>query len=264
MLLHGHSLESNMGKKKRNKKKFLDGHKRVGKRFIPPLMQLNLGASISYVNDMLPELIWIGLLNDKVGYIRGARILEKIFLFSEEIKDPDQSGNFALISTFSLLNDEQKNSLSEKLNKEGILELLQNSIAPLTLLYDNCPLSFLGPPTYVYSDEELVFAIKKCVGRAIDKYDTPGIVLHGAMLLFLLVTQKINISSGMDLPDFNAVIDKPDSEEAKLAAATLRSIALSVFGMLNIESSWARNFWNRNIELSPCESLHDEGLYEHE
>ena len=259
MLLHGHLLESNMSKNKRNKKKFLDGHIRVGKRFVPPLMQLNMNTSISYVNDMLPELIWIGLLNDKVGYVRAARVLEKIFSFAEDIKDPKQNGNFALISTFNLLNDEQKNSLREKLNNEGNLELLQNCIAPLTLLYENCPLSFLGPPTYVFTDGKLVFAIKECVGRAIDKYDTPGIVLHGAMLLSRLVTKKIKFSAEMDLPDFNAVIDEPDSEEAKKAAGFMRANALTEFGMLNIKPSWAREFWNRGVELSPCEFLHDKG-----
>ena len=249
-----------MRKKKRNrKKKILDGHKRVGKRYIPPLMQLNQVASTSYVNDMLPELIWIGLLNDKVGYIRAARILEKIFLFTEEIKDPKQNGNFALISTFNLLNDEQKNSLREKLNDEGILELLQNCIAPLTLLYENCPLSFFGPPTCLFASEELVFTIKDCVGRAIDKYDTPGIVLNGTMLLYQLVTKKIKFSSEIDLPDFDAVIDEPDSEEAKKAAGFMRANALGVFGELKIEPSWARNFWNRGIELSPCEILDDKG-----
>ena len=264
MFLHGHLLESNMNKKKRNRKKFLDGHKRVGKRFVPPLMQLNMNTSISYVNNMLPELIWIGLLNDKVGYVRAARVLEKIFLFAEDIKDPKQNGNFALISTFDLLNDEQKNSLREKLKNEGNLELLQNYIAPLTLLYENCPLSFLGPPTYVFTHEKLVFAIKECVGRAIDKYDTPGIVLHGAMLLSRLVTKKIKFSTELDLPDFNAVIEMPDSEEAKLAAASMRSIALAEFSMLNIEPSWARNFWNRGIELSPCEISHDRTPNDHE
>ena len=253
-----------MSKKKRKKRKFLDGHKRVGKRFVPPLMQLNLGVSIGYVNDMLPELIWIGLLNDKVGYVRAARVLEKIFLLAEDVKDPNQNGNFALISTFDLFNDEQKNSLREKFNKEGILELLQNSIAPLTLLYENCPLSFLGPPTYVYTDEELVFAIKECVGRAIDKYDTPGIVLHGAMLLSRLVTKKIKFSAEMDLPDFNAVIDEPDSEEATKAAGFMRANALTEFGMLNIKPSWAREFWNRGIELSPCEISHDRTPNDHE
>ena len=250
-----------MGKRKRNKgkkKKLLDGYKRVGKRFVPPMMQLPMNTAVSYVNDMLPELIWIGLINDKVGYVSAARTIEKVFLAIEEIKDADQHGNFALVSSFNTLNEEQKNALKENLQDEGVLELLQNSIAPLILLYDNCPLSFIGPPPTVYTNDQLVSAIKECVGRAIDKYDTPGIVLNGALLLSRLVTKKIQFSSEIDLPDFNAVIDSPDSDEAKHAAGFMRSNGLAEFGMLEIDSSWAREFWNRSVEISPGEFAGEE------
>jgi len=240
-------------KKKVRKKKLLDGHKRVGKKFIPPMMQLPMSTSISYVNDMLPELVWIGLLNDKVGYVPAARAIEKVFLAVEDIKDNEQHGNFALISSFNVLSDEQKISLNEKLAQEGVLELLQDSVAPLLLLYDNCPISFLGPPSTVYTNDQLVAAIKDGVGRVIDKYDTPGIVLNGAILISRLVTKKIHFSSEMDLPDFNSVIDSPDSDKAKHAAGFMRASALSEFGMLEVDTTWAREFWNNNIKISSCE-----------
>ncbi|RKY78187.1 hypothetical protein DRQ00_05660 [candidate division KSB1 bacterium] len=245
-----------MSKRKRNKEKrwkLLDGHKKVGKRFVPPMMQLPMNTSVSYVNDMLPELVWIGLLNEKIGYVRAARVLEKIFLMVEDVKDTEQHGNFALISTFNLLNDDQKISLREKLNEEGLLELLQDTLAPLTLLYENCPLSFLGPPSSVYTEEELVAILKKCVGRVINKYDTPGVLLNGAMLLSRLVTKTIKFLSDINLPDFNAVINSPGSDEAKHAAGFMRAYALGEFGTLKVDTSWARHFWNQSFELSPCE-----------
>jgi hypothetical protein len=38
------------------KKRNLEGYKREGKRFIPPMKQLPMVREQSYVNDMLPEL----------------------------------------------------------------------------------------------------------------------------------------------------------------------------------------------------------------
>jgi len=236
----------------------LDGHKRIGKKFIPPMMQLPMNSAVSYVNDMLPELVWIGLINDRAGYVPAARLIEKVFLAAEEIKDADQHGNFALSSSFNVLNDGQKSALKEKLVGEGALELLQNSIAPLVLLYENFPLSFLGPPPTVFTNDQLVSAIKECVGRVIDKYDTPGIVLNGSILISRLVTKKIKFSSEIDLPDFNAVIDSPDSDEAKHAAGFMRANALAEFGMLEIDSSWAREFWDHSVKISPCEFTSEE------
>jgi len=151
------------------------------------------------------------------------------------------------------LSADQKKRLNEVLDDNEFLEIVRNSIAPLNLLYDGCPLLFLGPPTEQYSSEELVALIKNCVGDTIDKYETPGIVLNGSILLSRLVTRKIKFPADMDLPDFNAVINSPDSDDAKRAAAFMRSNALMEFGMHKVDTSWAKYFWNRGYELSPCE-----------
>lgn len=240
-------------KKKSRKKPILEGYKRVGKRFIPPMMQLPMSTDISYVNDMLPELIWVGLINEREGFVGGARIIEKIFLAVDEIKEEGQEGNYALMSSFNILRLDQKTSVNERLQAEGTLETIQNSIAPLVLLYDGCPLSFVGHPTTKYGENYLVSTIKECVGRTIDRYETPAVVLYGAMLIARLVTKTISLPAGMDLPDFNAVVDSPDSEEAKRAAGFMRASGLAEFGMLNISNEWAKHFWNRNFSLSPCE-----------
>lgn len=240
-------------RKKKVVKQILEGHKRVGKSFIPPMKQIPMMTDISYVNDMLPELVWIGLINDRVGYFRGARIIEKVFLVVDKIKKEGQEGNYALISSFNKLTSEQKLDIVASLRNDDVLEIIQNAIAPLVLLYDECPLSFMGPPTNTYSEEDLVSIIKQCVKKTIDRYETPAVVLYGAMLLSRLVTKTIEFSSNMDLPDFDSVINSPDSDEAKRAAGFMRANGLGEFGILKLSNSWAKHFWDRNYELSPCE-----------
>ena len=218
------------------------------------MMQLpSLDLSVAYVTHMLPELVWIGLLNQKMGYVPAAKLLERLFTLVGETKDPDTKGNFALMSTFGLLRDDQKNVLRVRLREEETLILSQEATAPLNLLYDNCPLLFLGPPTRVFGRHELVSTIKKCVGETIDKYNTPGILLNGSLMMFSLVTKQLYFSRDIDLPDFNSIVNAPDSEEAKHAAGIMRAYALTEFGMRNVDPSWARHFWNQNAQLSPCE-----------
>lgn len=240
-------------KKKKPKKRLLEGHKRIGKRFIPPMKQVPMTMDTSYVNDMLPELIWIGLLNERVGYIQGARIIEKVFLETDKVREKGQESNYAVMSSFNRLTSSQKIQIVASLKNDDVLEIIQNSIAPLVLLYNDCPLSFMGPPTKRYSEEDLISLIKLCVGKTIDRYETPAIVLYGAMLLARLVTKTISFPSDMNLPDFNAVISSPDSDEAKRAAGFMRANGLAEFGMLKHSNSWAKHFWDRNFELTPCE-----------
>ncbi|MFL6714141.1 MAG: hypothetical protein ACJ8LN_14640, partial [Sulfurifustis sp.] len=51
----------------------------------------------------------------------------------------------------------------------------------------------------------------------------------------------------------NAVIEKPGSDEARRAASFMRASAGAEWGALQIEDEWAKYFWNRGAELSPCE-----------
>lgn len=37
-------------------------HKKVGKRFVPPLLQLGPLGEIKWIDCILPELLWLGLL----------------------------------------------------------------------------------------------------------------------------------------------------------------------------------------------------------
>ena len=158
-----------MSNGKRKKARVLEGHKKVGSRFIPPMKQIPNMKSTSFVNQMLPELIWIGLINDNEGYVSGARLVEKIFLAVEGIEGTESKGNFAYASSYRKLLDGQKSVLVDKLNSLGVLDALRTYLAPLVLLYDEYPMRFIGPPSTIISTEQLVGRISDCVEKHIDK-----------------------------------------------------------------------------------------------
>ena len=235
------------------KKKNLKGYKRKGKRFIPPMKQLSAVREQSYANDMLPELIWLGLIHDRMGYHFGARILEVVVEVTKEWPKPDKPTNFALQSAYAGLTDEQKIDIVNAWRRQDLLEDIRHALAPLVLLYDGFSLSFVGPSSSVISQEALIQRIKECVGNHLDKYETPGIVLNGAMMLTRLMAGTIKFAAHIDLPDFNAVIERPETDEARRAAAFMRANAMGEIGMLELGNDWPRYFWNRGAELTPCE-----------
>ncbi len=246
------------------KKKILQGYKKTGSKFVSPMNSLPNMKSMSYVDFILPELIWIGLINDNLGYIKGARLLEIVFITINEIignevteekihnTDNGTYENFAYISSFKKLDTDQKKQLQSSFAEKDVLKQLQNYLAPLVLLYDDFPMNFIGSPNEIIEEEDLIERISISVGKHRDKYDTPGIILHGSALLSSLVTQKICLPRDMDLPDFNAVVFAPDSDEAKRAAGFMRANVLGEFGMLEIKDQWAKYFWKRSYDLRPC------------
>lgn len=238
-----------MAKKKRN----LEGYKRQGKRFIPPMKQLPKLREHSYVNNMLPELIWLGLIHDRADYRFGARTLEIVVEITKGMPVPEKSFNYALQIAYADLSNDVKSTIIRHWDQEGMLETIRDAIAPLVLLYDGSSLAFVGPPSNVLSEEALIHRISNSVANHLDKTETPGIVLHGALLLTRLMAGKVKFMQHIEIPDLNAVIDEPDSDEARKAAAFMRAYAGSEWGMLEVPNDWARHFWNRNAELSDCE-----------
>jgi len=239
------------------KDKLLQGHKQIGKRFVTPMNQLPNFRSARYVDDMLPELIWVALMIDRIDYVPAARQFESFCKIAIDALDEQRSG-FAFASTYGAASDDEKSELVRKLDAAGLLEDVRESIGPLNRLYPTSPLAFIGMAEA--ESDDCLFTMEDCVGRFINKHETPGIVLNGMILTSELITETISFSAEMDLPDFNSVLTDPDSDSAKHAGGFLRAHALSSFGFCELDSKWARDFWNRNLELYKCDfetSSHD-------
>lgn len=236
------------------KKHNLAGHKRDGKRFIPPLMQLPGVRHQSYVKDMLPELIWLGLIHDREGYVFGRDTLEVVVdVIKNRESDDSAPVNFAMQYAYSTLSQEEKGRVVQQWRSRSMLHHIQHALAPLTLLYDEFSMRFVGPPETAISQEALVRQMRDCVANHLDKYRVPAIALHGSLMLTRLLEGKLRFTKDVDLPDFNAALNAPESEDGRRAAGFMRASALGEMGMLDVSNSWARYFWNRNALLSPCE-----------
>ena len=105
----------------------------------------------------------------------------------------------------------------------------------------------------MYKEEDLLETIKDCVGEVIDREGTPGLMLMFALMFSFNVTKKMKFSKEVEIPNFESIIDSPDSEEARFAAGFIRTSALSIVSFFKVDSSWAQEFWNRGMKISPCE-----------
>jgi hypothetical protein len=57
----------------KKRKKILEDHKQVGKKYIPPYVYLlGEGKDIEWRQRIIPEYIWLAILNFKFGWADGA------------------------------------------------------------------------------------------------------------------------------------------------------------------------------------------------
>jgi len=123
----GYSWNNGQNFTTRRKPVLLD-HQRIGKRLIPPLMQGIKYQEISWGKQFIPELIWLGLINDRYGYLKGAELALALPRSAKEATKNNQRGTwFATVSSYAQLSvEEQKRTvkiLRSKMHSINITQL---------------------------------------------------------------------------------------------------------------------------------------------
>ncbi len=249
-----------MSKKSRSKadskkpRGVLDDHQRMGKKFIPPLAQLKT-KPVSYVNQLLPEMLWMGLVHDELGYREGIRLCHALAVTAHKIHNPKKHINFALCSAYLKLSEAERTELIKQLAEGESLEQLNNCIAPLTILYEGFPLAFLGLPVDSLDRTILVKKLKGSISRHIIKYETPALAIQAAVVYIRGITGGLHLPAQMTPPDLDSIVTAPESENAKRAGAFVRSFVLMEISLAGEEhtDAWARSFWNQGLVVDDCE-----------
>ena len=239
------------------KKQILGDHKKKGSKFIPPMLQLDKMNEISYINQILPEIIWMGLLNDKFGYKKGIEVSTKLAKFASELSKSKKKITFALSSSYNRLSKKKKKLLKFRLKKENSLVILQDALKPLLILYKDFPMSFLKVSRLKEKREILLEIMKRCISRHINKYNTPALVIQANLIYIRGITGSLYFTSNVRTPDLDAILMAPESEEGKHASAFVRSAALTEVASLpgrpgRQTDMWARSFWNQGYKLDKC------------
>jgi len=238
-----------------NKRKPLADHKRVGKKFIPPLKQLNSFQEIRYDRDILPEIIWMGLINDMYGYREGVQLVTRFCKLVDAICGRQRIGNIAFVGDYTEVSAESTDQILEALKRDGLLTQLRSALAPLVVLYRGFPLSFIGVDTSNRSRSDLIRTIRGCVDTHLDRYKTPGLAIQANVLYVAGLTQRVLYGESMEVPDLNSLVEDPESDAANRAAASVCTGVLTMFATsegLRV-SEWARSFWNQNLRIDACD-----------
>lgn len=237
------------------KESVLKDHKRIGKRFIPPFLQLGGLREVSYINMVLPEILWMGLIIDNLDYRAGVSFCEKTATLAFDAHASEKHLNFALCSSYTMLDTDAKNKYLTLLKKEKLLELLQEYLAPLIILYHDFPMSFLGLTCKRLDKGVLITRLKEAITRYMNKYEQPGLVLQALTMYIRGMTGALYYSKEIEPPDLNALIEDPESEAAQRAGAHVRTHVLGEVSLPDDEatSNWSTTFWDQRLDIDTCE-----------
>ena len=238
------------------KRKILEGHKKVGKKLIPPMLQLPNLVLTGFSDDRLPDLIWMAPFflkaNDKVAVHSLIDFLDHCKVTLNDEKSP----SLVFLSNFNKLTNLQKQSLIDSLASKPILDFLTDKLKHQNFLFHDYPLKFLfGGFNQDLDREESIKNLEQDVDTLLDRYSSVATKIQVTTIVAMMATGKMFISKEINLPDFNSIFTHPDSDEAKRAASFARANLNAGYGLDTEDkpsNTWPKSFWKQSFNFSGC------------
>lgn len=237
-------------------KKILADHKRIKTKLIPPMLQLPGGMKfVKWLDNILPELIWIGLIQEKFGIRRSIEICGTIADIGKEIIGEDKPLSMAYISNYRNLNNNQSEKFCEQLKNKNLINEFSVAIKELIYFYPECPLGKLFQHSQNREDDSPE-KMKQLFKTYLNKYFYRRVYLtnlmEGTALYMGWIADLIKYTSKVTIPNLNALASyQPDEEIYEKVSASVRATTQAL--MNDLDTTWCQYFWNRGLEIDECE-----------
>jgi hypothetical protein len=234
-------------------RKVLDSYRKVGTKFVSPLLQFFQFDHISWSSQTMPELIWWDVLADRASHRFAAKIAGEIGKYFKETDHRDHW--WAFISDYSQLSDNLAGGLRDHLSKAGVLSQLEECLADFLNLYPECPISkMVGPPRSGLVDVGYLLRFEKRLGEVGDKRSRNGVLIQAQAIYLGLVLERLHVKRGLALADFPEVEHYPDTAKSLAVGASICAPVNMLAGTTlpkYPDDAWVQYFWRRSLDLHP-------------
>lgn len=218
-------------------------------------------TNVSYIDKVLPEIIWQAFLNDKLGVTRGSHISLKLFKEIESILGVDKGKLFCFISNFELLTKAQIDSLVGVLFLDEDFKEIKEAILPFIKVFPECPLKVLyHEQISKFSDKDLDY-VKSIINSILDKTSVISVHSLSSIIYYAFQLERIEVHKESSLLKIQEIKYYPETEVSRIVAGMVRA-SVNAFFQSDIfivnDSEWRNYFWNRAHQIEPN---HIDNLY---
>ena len=160
-----------MGSNQDSKSGILADHVREGKLFKTPLSRLPLQET-SWVKQSLPELLWIGLLQESSGLARGVDLSLALTEAAIQAKPhASKLHRFVDVGSYAVLEIREWKEIRRALAKSGKLANTERAFVSLAYFYPECLLAHLfeKPPSQLSKSPVSLNSFKATLESLYDK-----------------------------------------------------------------------------------------------
>ena len=233
-------------------KQILKGYQRKGKKFIAPWNQYHDIQDVSWHTNLIPELLWVALINENYGEKDGAEISNSLSLLTQNTvkKFSKPNETFVFMNYFFLLNAEEKEEIFQNLGTTN-LYLIQKAIEPLVSLYPKCPLKFLyKSPMKIKKDKKnFTIIIKNVLEKLGDRRNRFSMLVQSNVVYMYFIVGKLFAFKGSELENLREMKFYPDTDLSQKVGSSIRATLNSFAGFEEKNSDWRKYFWSRSLQL---------------
>jgi hypothetical protein len=252
------------GQRMSAKSPVLGDHRRVGKRFIPPFVA-TLGRlnPVTWIDTLLAEVLWLGMLNNDHGHRRGIQLAAALAKAVDRAMAP-HTKVFALASAYSSIPCERWTEIIRLVRTDSFGEL-QRSLRPLVTLYPQSAFRGLwggDPPQPFESDIRIM---RTQVGTMVNRGGRPAMLAQANAVYIAGITEKLIFNQGSMLSNLEAITQYPDTDDSRMVGSAVRATILMLGRHTDEDerasTEWTRYFWQRGIEITSCDlgAVDDDG-----
>jgi hypothetical protein len=244
-------------KKNSNRKNYphrrpvLADHTRQGKRLIPPLLKRGSLGEVRWVEDVVPELLWLGLLQDMHGYERAVELGVRL---CTEAHRAHGSMRILTCSDFSRLGDAASLALRKSLRTTKHLSALEQALGVVAAHYPTFPLRCcISTKRSRACGEPDLLRLKSLLSNCFDRRGGHATKLQALFFMVALHSGAIAVPPGDARWDMANIDHYPNTDESRLSASALRAMVNANLGMrLESRPPWPSEFWQRGVVLEAC------------
>ena len=232
------------------------GYKQEGKVYIPPIFQLGEFSGVYWLDDVLPEIIWIAILQNKFGLGLGKELALQISGSTNELLSINGHKKWlAPLSCYSDLSNDDKSKLIEKVNKLGYDRYFNSAFGFFAEIYPEFPLAFLMSEKTQSDTQESLKEYKSFLSDLYYKTNKAAIFMQATAIDMAFQADILTVSPNTSLAKFPEIINYPDTEiSIKVASAICAAINgyFSNTMLFKSTGNWKSYFWNRGLQIEKC------------
>lgn len=241
-----------MSQSEKNQSRILQDHVKKGKVLVPPFVAV-LGPwnDVSWHYEILPEVIWIGLLHKMYGEQEGTNLALDL---AQSLVTEGTRASVGFDSEIANVEPLIKERAKGKLIEKGVLYDIARATSPLTRYAPTTGLQFIAENSECLCKESDREAVKNVVQELLKKESRFTVMVQATIVYIAFVLDRLKTIEGLALARFPEIDGYPETEISMRIASSIRCSLMMLFGGhdQSAKNEWARCFWNQGIRNEVC------------